>query len=127
MTRRRLHEHIHDALLACARRLLDEHPGDEALREALAQWMETAHERVVVEAHVERTKRGRVDTRSLRLDVYLNTDVGPAPLCQVRARDLLTADGQPVDAKADARTLLLQLGHGIPDDARALTEGGDAA
>lgn len=118
--RRRLSEHITDALSACAQRLLDQHPDDEALRETLARWMETAHERIQVEAHVERTKSGRIDTRTLRLDVYLHTAEGPAPLCQVRARDLVLADGTPVDARADARLLLLQNGVGIPDDLSGL-------
>lgn len=112
--RRQLHEHITEALLASVSRILTEYP-DPALRDELAEWMETAHERVEVEALVDRGKTGRIDTRSLRMDCYVVTSVGRAPLCSVRARDLITSDGTPVDAKTDARTLLLQLGIGIPD------------
>ncbi|MDN5918671.1 MAG: hypothetical protein L0I76_26840 [Pseudonocardia sp.] len=121
MTRRRLYEHIHDALLASARRLLAQNP-DPVVRDALADWMSTAHERILVGASVDRGRRGRVDTRSLRIDCYIRTDSGPAPLCSVRARDLLDEHGDPVDARADARTLLLQLGIGVPDSPAGIQE-----
>jgi hypothetical protein len=117
VTRKRLHEHITDALTASAARILADHP-DRA--DALADWLNTAHEHVVITAHADRRPNGRIDTRSLRLDCHLTTSAGPAPLVSVRVRDLLDQHGQPIDAQADARTLLLQLGHGIPNDTSTL-------
>jgi hypothetical protein len=117
MARRRLHEHIAEAVQASVGRILAEHPH---LREVAAEYAEQLHRRVEVEASVDR-RRGRLDTRSLRIDCYLRADSGErALLCSVRARDLLTDYGRPVDARADARTLLLQLGIGIPDSPAGL-------
>jgi hypothetical protein len=120
----RLHEHISGALYAVAKRVIAQHPHPE-LREHIATWMETAHELVEIEAHVARGNSGRIDTRSLRLDCYLQTSQGRAPLCSVRVRDLVDGDGERIDARSDARTLLLQNGHGIPDSPATLH--GDAA
>lgn len=116
----RLHEHISSALYASAGRVVAQHP---QLADQVATWIETAHEKVRVVANVERRARGRIDTRALRLDCYLDTADGLAPLCTVRVRDLIDDDGQPIDARDTARTLLLQHGHGIPDDVRQLAEG----
>lgn len=113
----RLHEHISGALYASAGRVVAEQPH---LAEHIARWIETAHEQVEIEAHVERGPRGRIDTRSLRLDCYLRTSQGRAPLCSVRVRDLVDEHGERIDARADARTLLLQNGHGIPDSPASL-------
>lgn len=116
-TRKRLHEHITDALTATAARVLTAHP--ERATE-LADWLQTAHEHVVITAHADRRPNGRIDTRSLRLDCHVTTSAGLAPLVSVRVRELLDQHGQPVDAQADARELLLQLGHGVPDDLSTL-------
>jgi hypothetical protein len=118
IARRRLHEHIVEAVQASLGRILTGHPH---LREVAAEWVEELARRVEVEARVDRRRGGRLDTRSLRLDCYLRANSGErALLCSVRARDLLTDYGKPVDARADARTLLLQLGLGIPDSPAAL-------
>lgn len=116
--RRRLHEHIVDALAATARRIMTAHPDR---RDDLADWLDNAHEHIVIVPCVDRRADGRIDTRSYRLDVYLATAAGVAPLVSVRRRDLeLPPDVQHEDAQAECRTLLLQLGQGIPDDPSAL-------
>jgi hypothetical protein len=117
-TKRRLAEHITDALTASARRVLAQHPERQ---EELAQWIETAHQQVVVGLDVGRTRRGRIRTNSLRVVAYLNTTAGMAPLCSVRVRDLVDEHGQPIDPRATARELLWQHGIGIPDDPSGLT------
>jgi len=117
--RRRLADHISDALTASAERVLTTHPHR---RDELADWLEHAHEHIVIVPTVDRRTDGRIDTRSYRLDVYLTTTAGLAPLVSVRRRDLELPPGvEHEDAQAECRTLLLQLGYGVPDDPSALT------
>nr|WP_042195680.1 hypothetical protein [Kibdelosporangium sp. MJ126-NF4]CEL22154.1 hypothetical protein [Kibdelosporangium sp. MJ126-NF4]CTQ92935.1 hypothetical protein [Kibdelosporangium sp. MJ126-NF4]CTQ95572.1 hypothetical protein [Kibdelosporangium sp. MJ126-NF4] len=111
--RRRLSDHVYAALNESVTRVLSAHPHRRA---ELAQWLETVHERLIIRAVADRrTPGGRIDTRSLRMEVYVLTTAGAAPLVSVRARDLLDADGNPVNARTTARHLLWQNGHGIPD------------
>lgn len=121
-TRRRLADHITEALDASVARVLAAHP---ERRDELAEWRATAHERVVVRADVGQDRRGRIRHDSLRLAVHLITSEGLAPLCTVRVRDLVDEHGQPLDAKELARELLWQNGIGIPDDASELTGEAD--
>ncbi len=117
---RRLADHITEALNAMAARITTRHPDRAA---ELADWLETAHERLVVVAVVDQRRNGRIDTRSYRLDVYLTTEAGPAPLCSVRRRDLfIPPELEADDPQTEARTLLLQHGYGIPDDPGPLTD-----
>lgn len=124
-TPRHLRDLIDEHLTASAQRILGQVP-DHAVQDALATFMETAHDRLLVEADVAGGEHTRTRPGTLRVRVYLRGHAdGPNPgvaveLFSVRARDLLQDDGTPVDAKADARTLLLQLGYGVPDDASAL-------
>lgn len=122
-TRRRLHEHVLDAVLDLARQALNADPTPER-REELAQWVENTAERVRIVARVDRNSRKRVDTRSLTLDVYLDAVHPGHLLCSVRVRDLLDAHGHRLDAPEAARDLLWQNGIGIPDDASSLTDPG---
>jgi hypothetical protein len=123
----RLHEHIENALAESARRVvaIGAREGLD-LRERMAEWVETAHERIECELSIDGPgRRGRIDTRSLAVVVYLvasdpDNAVQRAHLLTVRARDLIKEDGSPVAASEDARTLLLQLGHGIPDSPAGL-------
>lgn len=119
--RRRLADHITDALTAMAARILERHP---ERADDLADWLETAHERVIVRADVGRSRKGRIRHDSLRLHVFIDhgPPLGLAPLCTVRVRDLVDAEGLPIDAKATARELLWQHGHGIPDDLSGLDD-----
>lgn len=123
---RRLHAHIIDAVQAAAERMVQLR-SDPAWRDTVADWVEAtldpAEHRIHVALRVDRNVRGRIDTRSLAVDVYLTSRTGMEKLLTVRARDLLAADGNRIDARADARTLLLQLGYGIPDSPAAITEG----
>lgn len=103
---------------------------DEA-QAAIDDMARTIRDRVLVSADVAKTSSGRIRPGTLRVRVYLrgdetqhNSDLG-VELFSVRARDLLQHDGTPVDAKADARTLLLQLGYGVPDDTSTLDSDGD--
>lgn len=122
---RRLHAHIIDAVQAAAERMVALR-SDPAWRDTVADWVETTldpdNHRIAVALRVDRNVRGRIDTRSLAVDVYLTSRIGAEKLLTVRARDLLDEHGHPIDARADARTLLLQLGHGIPDSPATLTE-----
>ena len=127
---RRLSEHVHDALVTGAARVLERHP-DPDLREALAErntlLTEGRHPTLTLTVRLEvDRRRGRVDTRST-LAVVSVVDAasgGDEELCRVRVRELLDADGRPVDALVTARELLWQHGHGIPDDPSALTDDG---
>ncbi|MEQ7124718.1 hypothetical protein ABN034_09345 [Actinopolymorpha sp. B11F2] len=126
-TKRTLAEHIGDALSASARRVLAEHPEQ---REAVAAFMETAHERVVIVPTVDRDASGRIDTRSYALDVYLRLSQGLVPLCTVRRRELAMPPGhEDADPRAEARDLLDQNGAAlgrIPDTPAALFDDGQA-
>lgn len=112
--RRTLSEHIGQALYDQARRVIATLTDDargRAVREELAEWYETAHERVTVELRAEKAARGRadrVDTRSTYAIVWLDTAAGPGELCRVRVRDLVDQHGQPIDARATTRDLLAQ-------------------
>lgn len=124
---RRLSDHISEALLGLAQRQLDAHPDRPAwFLDALAVWIETAAERIEIEAVVDRRPSGRVDTRSLRLDVSLPMldNATSVLLCSVRVRDLIDEHGDPINARDDARTLLLQNGYGVPDSPAALGKAG---
>lgn len=123
-----LTEHVLEALMASARRVLVDRP-DAELREALAERLEAIVEgrdrrKLYGRLDVKRGRRGRIDTRSLVVSVWLvdhgNEDAEPEQVCRVRVADLVDADGRPIDARADARTLLLQNGIGVPDDPSAL-------
>lgn len=120
-TKQRLADHITDALAASAGRILAAHPDRPELVDQLASWLQTAHQRIVIAPRVDRRSDGRIDTRSYTLGIYLDTTSGLAPLVDVRRRDLLIPDGvEHEDAQAECRTLLLQLGYGVPDDASQL-------
>lgn len=125
-TPRRLHQHIIDAVQALAERMVQQRPDSAIWRDTVADWVEATldpdEHRIHVALRVDRNVRGRIDTRSLAVDVYLTSRIGMEKLLTVRARDLLDEHGHPIDARADARTLLLQLGHGIPDNVATLTE-----
>ncbi|GAA4983384.1 hypothetical protein WHI96_12130 [Pseudonocardia tropica] len=129
-TPRRLTDLIEEHLIATAHRMLAQVPEDE-VRDALADYVSTAFERIVVTADVAGGPDTRTRPGTLRVIVLLRGHPdGPSrneahELFRARARDLLQHDGTPVDAKADARTLLLQLGHGVPDDASTLDSDGD--
>jgi hypothetical protein len=118
--RRRLSDHITEALTAMATRITAKHP-DRA--NDLVDWMQTAHTRLTYRAAADKTRNGRIDTRSMFIEVLV--DFGPnvpmLPLCKVRVRDLVDANGQPIDGQATARELLWQLGVNIPDDPSELT------
>lgn len=119
--RRRLADHISDALAAAASRVLARNPGRPEFVEQLAAWLESAHQRIVIVPRVDRRRDGRIDTRSYILAVYLWTSAGLAPLVDVRRRELLVPSGvEHEDARAECRTLLLQLGYGVPDGASQL-------
>lgn len=118
--RRPLHEHIASALTAMATRLVHAYPDHAA---ELADWLADAHRNVLVTATVDTTRTGRVDTRSYTLHVHLRTEAGIAPLCTVRRRHLhVPPDIASDDPQAECRTLLLQLGYGVPDDLSTLDE-----
>lgn len=120
-TKRTLPEYIGQALLDSAQRILRDHP-DEDTRERLAEWMETAHERITIVPTVDRRKNGRIDTRSYALEVWLTTDHGPARLCTIRRRHIAIPAGvEHDDPQTECRTLLHQLGYGIPDTPEGLT------
>jgi len=128
---KQLSEHVHEALVASAARVLERHP-DPDLREALAVWnallVEGRHPTLTLTVRLEADRRrGRVDTRStLAVVTVVDAATGEdEELCRVRVRDLLDADGRPVDARVTARELLWQHGHGIPDDPSALTDDGN--
>lgn len=116
MNRQRLGDHIYAALLDLTADALIKEP---AARDEIADVLETVHEHIRAAAVVGH-RRGRIDTRSLRIDCYL----GPDPLVSVRARHLLDEHGRPVDSPAAARELLLQLGYGIPDSPAGLDGAG---
>lgn len=126
--RHRLHEHVLAAALAYVVAALEAAPSEE-LRERLADWVENLTDYTVITATLDTNARHRPDARSLTFHAMVRLPAGVAgpkwfTLVSVRARDLLMPDGTPVDARADSRTLLLQHGIGVPDDARQLVPGG---
>lgn len=115
--RRRLHEHLRDALDAFCdeeaqryphlRPVIDAVPYSELMQ--YLEWEALGR---------QNTRSGRIDTRSLRWRFYLRNPLGIGPrivLCEVRGDQLIDADGQPIDARADVRALLQQQGQRIPD------------
>lgn len=134
-TRRRLHEHIGDGILALCADLLAEFADDEhgrAVRERLARWAETAHESVTVELVADRQRRGRPDPRSLRAVVrYVARPGGPSlggvpvdpvipvvgsvVLCRPLVRDLVDGDGLRIDARTTYAELIHQQAEAWPD------------
>lgn len=122
ITRKRLSEHILDALWESAARVLTDHPDlTDMVKDRIASILEGRDTRKLYARLDADTRRGtRPDTRSLRVTVWIvderQPDVDPQLLVSVRVRDLVDRDGQPIDARTSAKELLWQHGHGIPDD-----------
>lgn len=122
--RRRLHEHLRDALDAFCDQEAQRYPAlrpviDTVPYAELLQYLEWEA------LGRQNTRSGRVDTRSLRWRFYLRNPLGIGPrivLCEVRGDQLIDADGQPIDARADVRALLQQQGDRIPDSLAKLDE-----
>ncbi len=84
--------------------------------EDIDEWIETAASRLVTVPRVDEQST----PESLRFDVYVDLGASRAPLLSVLARDLVAADGSPVDAAELVRELRWQLGEDIPDDLSGL-------
>lgn len=128
--RRTLSAHVEEALTDQAVRVVATLRDDErgrALREELALWYLTAHERLSVELRVELTRRGRKDPRSAFVIVWLATAAGTGELLRVRVRDLCDLDGHPIDPRTTVRDLRDQM-QAAPDTVPAAwLDGGQAA
>lgn len=127
--RKTLDEHVHDALLGSARRILAGVPDTEdgrALRATLAEQMETITSRLTIEFQAD-THRGRPDPRSLRAVVRLLAldGSGAAIVCAPLVRDLVDGEGQPVDARQTYRDLRDQAAPIADEDLRAWLDGQD--
>jgi hypothetical protein len=111
---RTLADHVGEALLASAHRVMTSEPfaslpDKVAARAAAVQWADQALHRLVVEAVLDTGRKGRPDTRSLRMVVsYVDHTGRSAVLCAPFVRDLVDAHGEPIDARASARDLLAQ-------------------
>lgn len=78
-----------------------------------------AEGRFRVVASADRRSDGRIDTRSLAYTVLIDCgEKGWAPLCRVLRRHVLVE--RAPNTQTEARELLLQNGHGVPDDPAAL-------
>lgn len=102
-----LTEHVIDALKQKPPRV----------RLAIAERLGEGRFRIV--GSVDRRSDGRVDTRSLAYTVLVDCgEQGWAPLCRVLRRHVLVE--RAPNTQTEARELLLQNGHGVPDDPAAL-------
>lgn len=122
-----LDQHVQNALAASVRRVLDRSglPLGSVERTALLDRLLARigayrdEDRLTVALEVDRTRRGRIDGRSLEAVVYLlpppGVDGPPVELVRVRARHLVDEDGAPVDARQATRDLLDQL-RGVSDE-----------
>ncbi|ODU03333.1 MAG: hypothetical protein ABS81_14615 [Pseudonocardia sp. SCN 72-86] len=112
--RRTLAEHVGEALLAAAYRVMTSEPfaalpDKAAARAAAVQWADQAFRRLTVEVVADATRSGRPDTRSGRAIVrYWDSTGRSAVLCDPLLRHLVDANGEPVDARAVVRDLLAQ-------------------
>lgn len=124
--RRTLAQHIEDALISSATRIVTRAPDYQRprLRHQLAAWVSetcTRPGRILVVPAIDAPRGRRIDTRTGHLVVMVRRPNGldHVELCRVRLRDLELPPG--IDAQAEVRTWLLQLGYGVPDDASSLT------
>lgn len=107
-----LWEHVSDGLDAVAAAALRAPGADPDVVQA---WRDMPHTFIVVAAVEQRRRRRRaqgLDTRSTWFRVVALTEgsnVAYEVVDRIQARDLIDADGQPVDPRATAHDLLAQL------------------
>lgn len=117
---RTIWQHVAEGLDAVAAAAMRAPGADQTI---VDDWRQGPHD-FIVEAVVDQRADGRIDNRSLLFSVTTSNPGSPNryEVARVRARDLVDEDGQPIDARATARDLLVQL-QPVPDDISSLGDG----